>query len=181
MSPSTDGDLGLQFASLFALNGLHNNTSLWLGTAIMDSIECVILQTHPTKEAQAPQQPRQSTEAHVCNSPLLSHLSSAAIVPFESMQSRQPWARLEGEINGRSARMCAFDLWTVVYVSGGRAIVTAISQQTRKRSPSVDPPASDTYLAQQRTPSRDWRDLLQREEEVEGGELAGFCAILSFH
>lgn len=77
--------------------------------------------------------------------------------------------------------MCAFDLWTVVYVSGGRAIVTAISQETRKRSPSVDPPASDTYLAQQRTPSRDWRDLLQREEEVEGGGLAGFCAILSFH
>lgn len=66
--------------------------------------------------------------------------------------------------------VCAFDLWTVAYVSGGRAIATAISLETRKRSPSVDPAAADTYLEQRRTPSRDRRDLLQREEGVKREE-----------
>lgn len=98
------------------------------------------------------------------------------------MQSRQPLARLEREINGTGACMCAFDLCTVLYVSGGRAIVTAISQSTQKSYPSVDPPASDTYLEQRRTPSRDWRDLLEHRERVKKEESRLIPAsVLSFH
>lgn len=52
--------------------------------------------------------------------------------PFPLSDSMQSWLLsphlLEWEINGVRACMCAFDLCTVVYVSGGRAIRTTISQ-----------------------------------------------------
>lgn len=51
VGPNADDDLGFQFAPLFALMGVIIMHRCLLGTAIMDSIECVMLRTHPTKGA----------------------------------------------------------------------------------------------------------------------------------
>lgn len=60
VSPNTDDDLCFQFASLFALMGFIITHRCCLEQQLRIPIECVILQTYPTKEVQTLQRPKQS-------------------------------------------------------------------------------------------------------------------------
>ena len=91
--------------------------------------------------------------------PLLSHLTrrtttSPSLWLYAELAAIT--ALLEWEINGASACMCAFDLCTVVYVSGGLGyqdhhLPIDIEMLQRWRDLSVDPETSDTHLEQQST------------------------------